>query len=66
MLASLANGLQVRVKVKAAKTPDGLYEAVRNKVLGERKVADSGEAKVEGRITVAIEHVTIAVTRLQA
>ena len=53
--ATLANGLLVRVKVKAAKTPDGLYEAVRIKVPGERKVADSGEAKVEGRITVAID-----------
>ena len=40
--ASLANGLLVRVKVKAAKTPDGLEQAERIKVLGERKVADSG------------------------
>ena len=31
---------------------------MRIKVPGERKVEDSGEAKVEGRITVAIEHVT--------
>ena len=48
----------MRVKVKAAKTPDGLEQAVRIKVPGERKVEGSGEAKVEGRITVAIEHVT--------
>ena len=53
--ASLTNGLVVRVKVKAAKTPGGLYEAVRIKVPGERKMEDRDEAKIEGRITTAID-----------
>ena len=53
--ASLTNGLVVRVKVKAAKTPDGLYEAVRIQVPGERKMEDRDEAKIEGRITTATD-----------
>ena len=53
--ASLTNGLLVRVKVKAAKTPDGLYEAVRIQVPGERKMEDRDEAKIEGRVTTATD-----------
>ena len=57
--ASLTNGLVVRVKVKS--TPStatatlGSWEAVRIKVPGERKLEDRDEAKIEGRITVAID-----------
>ena len=57
--ASLTNGLVVRVKVKStpstATTTLGFWEAVRIKVPHERKLEDRDEAKVEGRITVAID-----------